>query len=90
MSKTKKQLASPSKKIPEDIKKLVMARILASSGDLGVSIGSKGYTKKEMLKSVERGDEIGQEIVNIHMEYLRDMAKGAIYQQSNDTGSSPH
>lgn len=68
--------------IQEDIKKLVLARIMATSDDLRIAIGSTEYTKTQMLKSVEAGDEVGKEIMEIQMEYLRDMAQGAIYQSS--------
>ena len=68
------------KELREDIKKLVIERIKASSSDLGVVIGSIEYSKEEMLKSVEEENEIGKEIIAIQMEYLRDMASGAIYQ----------
>ena len=68
------------KELREDIKKLVIERIKASSSDLGVVIGSIEYSKEEMLKSVEEENEIVKEIIAIQMEYLRDMASGAIYQ----------
>lgn len=66
----------------DDIKKLVLARIMAASDDLRIAIGSTEYTKTEMIKSVEAGDKVGKEIMEIQMEYLRDMAAGAIYQSS--------
>lgn len=82
MKTTKKRpTQSVDKETQEDIRKLVIARIKASSDDLAVSIGLKEHTKEQMLKSVETGDELGQEIIEIQMEYLRDMAEGAIYQQ---------
>ena len=73
---------SNNKQIQEDIKKLVLARIMAASDDLRIAIGSIEYTKKEMAENVKEGNEIGKEIMDIQMEYLRDMAKGAIYQAS--------
>lgn len=69
-----------NEEIQEDIKKLVIARIKAISDELGIVIGSKKYSKKEMLESVEKEDEIGKEIIEIQMDYLRDMASGAIYE----------
>ena len=69
------------KEVQEDIRKLVLARIRAASGDLRVSIGSvaKGYSKEELVRSVEANDEIGKEVTDIQMEYLKDMAQGKIY-----------
>ena len=57
---------------------------MAASDDLRIAIGSKEYKKIDMINSVKAGDEIGKEIMNIQMEYLRDMAQGAIYQTSNE------
>lgn len=69
------------KEVQEDIRKLVLARIRAASGDLRVSIGgvAKGYSKEELIRSVEANDETGKEITDIQMEYLKDMAQGKIY-----------
>lgn len=76
---------SIDKKVKEDMRKLVMARINATSGDLRISIGGPAhYTREELHKSVEKGDKIGQEIINIQMEYLRDMAQGKIYKLEDD------
>ncbi|MCR4324092.1 MAG: hypothetical protein NUV69_00185 [Candidatus Curtissbacteria bacterium] len=69
--------------LQEDIKKLVLARIQAASDDLRIAIGSTEYTKKEMIERVEAEDEIGKEIIDIQMEYLRDTAEGAIYKLSS-------
>ncbi len=72
------------KEIREEIQKLVLARIKASSNDLRISVGSKDYTREEMLKFVQADNEIGREIMDIQMEYLRDVAQGAMYQTTNE------
>lgn len=83
MTMTKTNITpATDKEMQEDIKKLVLARIKATSDDLSISIGSTEYSKEEILKSVEKGDELGQEISEIQMEYLRDMAAGTIYQEA--------
>lgn len=69
-------------RIDEDLKNLVIERIKASSSDIKVSIGTSEYSKEEMLRNVEEENEIGREIVDIQIEYLRDMAEGAIYLSS--------
>jgi len=66
----------------KDMQKLVLARLNASSDDLTISIGSTEYTKKEMLESVEEINALGKEIIEAQMDYLRDMATGAIYQEA--------
>jgi len=72
-----------SDEVRADLKNLVLARIKTASEDLGVAIGSTELSKQEMLEKVTKEDKMGQEIMNIHLEYLRDMASGAIYQSSN-------
>lgn len=84
MSKAKNPSTLEAKEIHEDIKKLVIERIKASSDDLRISLGSNEYTKEEILKNIEEENELGKEFIEIQMEYLRDMAKGAIYQQGNE------
>lgn len=65
-----------------EMQKLVLARLRASSDDLTISIGSTEYTKEEMLKSVEEISDLGKEIIEAQIEYLRDMATGAIYKEA--------
>lgn len=62
-----------------DMQKLVLARLRASSDDLTISIGSKEYNKQDMLESVEEINDLGKEIIEAQIDYLRDMASGAIY-----------
>jgi len=69
-----------NKQVQREMRALVLARLKATSNDLRISIGSAHYSKEELLKSVEKGKKLGQEIIEAQMEYLRDMAEGAIYQ----------
>lgn len=75
-----KNKASEDQEIKNDIKRLVIERIKATSDELEISIGTTLYTKEQILESVEKEDEIGKEIIDIQIEYLRDMAQGALYQ----------
>lgn len=69
-------------KLLEEMKKIVVERIRTSSDDLVITIGDKEYDKKQTLKSIEKGDEIGLEIIDTQMEFLRDMASGRFYEQN--------
>ncbi len=69
-----------NKKIDEDIKQLVIARLKVTSDNLRISINEREFSKEDLIKRVETEDEIGQEVINIQMEYLRDLATGEIYQ----------
>ena len=68
-----------NQEVKNDIKKLVVERIKAASDELEISIGAISYTKEQILESVEKEDEIGKEIIENQIEYLRDMAQGALY-----------
>ena len=81
----KNSLLTESKRSDEDIRQLVIARLKASSSDLKVSIGGEGkFSKEDLIKNVEEGTDIGQKIIDIQMEYLRDLASGKIYQDEQN------
>ena len=65
----------------EEMKKIAFARVKAASDDLVISIGSKEYAKEEILQSISEGGEIGLEIIDMQIEFLRDMASGEFYAQ---------
>ena len=65
----------------EEMKKIAFARVKAASDDLVISIGSKEYAKEEILQSISDGGEIGLEVINMQIEFLRDMASGEFYAQ---------
>ena len=69
--------------LQSEVKELVLARVKAASDNLSIAIGSTEYTKEDMLKNIEEDNSIGREIIEIQMEYLRDMAEGAVYQATN-------
>lgn len=58
--------------ISDEIKQLVIARLEVLPEDTGISIGSEGeFTKDELIKRVQQGDDIGQKIVEVEMNYLQ-------------------
>lgn len=58
--------------ISDEIKQLVIARLEALPEDTGISIGSDGeFTKDELIERVQQGDDIGQKIVEVEMNYLQ-------------------
>lgn len=69
------------KELFEEMKKLVLARMKASTDELIINLGSNEYSKEQLLESVERGDDLGKQIIEIQMDYIRDMANGAFYEQ---------
>lgn len=56
----------------EDIKQLVIARLEVLPEDTGISIGSEGeFTRDELIKRVKKGDDIGQKIIEVQLNYLK-------------------
>lgn len=68
--------------LDEEIRRLVVERIKRTSDELQLVIGDgeKKYSKKELIKSVEKGDEVGRLIIDIQMNFLKAMAQGKIYE----------
>jgi len=65
--------------INREARDLVIERIRASSDNLRISIGSTEYSKQEILKSIKEDTNLGKEIIDAQLEYLRSVASGAIY-----------
>jgi len=56
----------------DEVRKLVMARLSVLSKDTMISLGSEGsFTRDELIKSVENGDNIGEKLAEIRLEWLR-------------------
>lgn len=67
-------------RIPPEIKKLVLLRIeIAIPESFKLSIGDKGTFDKEQLKMhVEKEDEIGLQIVNMELNFIRALSSGKL------------
>lgn len=62
--------------INEDVIKLVIARISTMPPTVKLSIGGAGsFTKDQLIRHVEDGDEIGKLIIDMHLNYLSSMVK---------------
>jgi len=60
----------------EEIRKLVTARLSVLSADTMISVGSEGsFSRDELIQRVESGDEVGNKIAQIEMEWLRSFKK---------------
>ena len=64
----------------EKWRQLVIERINAGmSSNLKLSIGmGKSLDKGEVLEHVRKGDEVGQQIVNMHRNFVRAQASGQL------------
>lgn len=67
-------------KAKEEIKKIALARAKLMPKNLNMAIGGNKLNKRAVINHIEREDEIGKTIMRIELEYLQDLASGAIYQ----------
>ena len=65
--------------LKEQLKEITIARIRTVSKDAHISLGSEDYSSEELIKHLEKNDEIGDELIEMNWQYLRDLASGAIY-----------
>ncbi len=64
---------------PEDIKKLVLARLDVFPKDKKISVGSIGeFTREELIEHIKKDDDIGKKFVSIEMEFLRPLKSGLL------------
>lgn len=66
--------------ILEDLKKLTAARLRSISSEVSIAIGNTSYSQEDIIKHVEKADEIGLEFMEMQLEFLKDLAKGNFYQ----------
>lgn len=70
-------LADPD--IGEQFKKLVLERINVMPDTIQIAIGSDQLTKESVMEHVREEDEIGRQVMEIELGFLRDLASGAVY-----------
>ena len=67
-------------KINKSAKKIALARIEASSDKLRINIVGKGwFDKAKMIENIKKETEVGKKLVDIQIEFLKDMASGKFY-----------
>jgi len=65
--------------LKKQFKKLVLERISVMPDTLCMAVGSTELTKKQLTQHVKDEDEIGKQVMEIELSFLRDLASGAIY-----------
>ncbi|MGI5826033.1 MAG: hypothetical protein ACOX50_01320 [Patescibacteria group bacterium] len=68
----------PQRKVSnKEIKELVIERLKTLSPNKRISIGAEGdFTKEELIDHVQKGDRIGQKIIQVQLFYLRSFKSG--------------
>ena len=64
----------------EQIKELVIARIRTLSDNVALSIGGEELKRDQLIEHVREDDEVGKELIEMQLEFLQDMASGALYE----------
>lgn len=63
----------------EEIKELVLARINVMPPNYKLSIGNKGtFTKDQLIEHVKNGDKIGNQIINMQMNFIKALTSGKL------------
>lgn len=70
-------VADPELKV--ELKKLVLERVSAMPDTLRVAVGSSNLTKEDMLAHVNSEDEVGKQVMELELEFLRALGSGAVY-----------
>lgn len=65
--------------LKEQLKQITIARIRTISSDTKISLGSQDYTAEELVSHVEEDDQVGEEMIQMNWQYLKDLAAGALY-----------
>ncbi|MCD6247313.1 MAG: hypothetical protein J7J87_02665 [Candidatus Diapherotrites archaeon] len=60
----------------EEIKKLVLLRLETMPANLKVSLGSREFSRDELIEEVKKETELGKIIMKMQLEYLRAMKRG--------------
>ena len=80
-----------TEEIKEQVQKLVKVRLQAIPRHMEIAIGSKQYSRDDLLKSIEdEGSELGQQLMEAQLGYLRDLAAGKIYTENLDEQDNTH
>lgn len=64
----------------EQIKELVIARIRTLPDDVALSVGGEELKRDQLIEHVQEDDAVGKELIEMQLEFLQDMASGALYE----------
>lgn len=70
---------SMTPELMESLKRLVLERVSVMPNTLRMAVGSLELTREDLTRHVEEGDEIGKQIIEMNLDFLRALGSGAIY-----------
>ncbi len=65
--------------LKDQLKTLVLERINVMPGTMKLAIGTTEVNKQDIIRHVKDEDEVGQQMMEMELDYLRDLASGAVY-----------
>jgi hypothetical protein len=72
-----------NKNASDELKELVIARLDVLPPNRKISIGSDGeFTKGELIERVKIGDEVGQTVIELELEFLRALKDGTLLEEA--------
>jgi len=66
--------------LQDKIRELVIARIRTLSEDVSLSVGGEDLKREQLIEHIKKEDEIGKDLIDMQIEFLQDMASGALYE----------
>ena len=70
-------IADPDLK--NQLKELVLERMNALPDSMHLAVGSSDFSKAELMENIREESEVGKQVMEMELEFLRDLASGAVY-----------
>ena len=65
--------------LKEQLKKLVIERVNVMPDTLRIAVGSEDMDKESLISHVCEEDDVGKQIMEMELDFLRGLASGAVY-----------
>ncbi len=65
--------------LKEQLKALVLERVSVMPDTLCVAVGGIEFKKQDLVFHIKEEDEIGKQMIEMELSFLRDLASGAVY-----------
>lgn len=60
--------------------KTLLLHVFSLPEDVSLSVGDQDLKREQLVEHVEKEDAIGKDIIDMQLEFIRDMASGALYE----------
>lgn len=73
------KMKNSGRKISDDVRNLVIARLQTMSPKIKISVGAKGvFNRDDLIAHVKKDDAVGKKIVQIELEFLQSLKEGIV------------